>query len=504
MIPAVRTAVLVFAAVFCLSSAGAQELADCLDSDLEGLPTSAIEPIATSADALRIEGEMASARSIGEHAMNLHAQGLIRDALDCYPLAQNRDLGNARWPYLMAIALAADGSPEMAIIRFTASLQAEPDHAAARVRLAELLRQGDLLTEATAVLRPLFETISDPGVAVALGEHALAMEEHDTAIQLFDAALEAQPEADRLYYLLGQAYRAKGERDKAREFLKKAGTIGIRPADPYLDELQARQAGDIALVMRGQRAFNAGDYESALDSFTKALDRNPENTGARVNLAATKAQLGQVSEARTDLTALLEDVPDNLTARFNLAALLEDEKPAAAYEEYAKLTGTSVEDGALHLTMGALAARLGKIDEAESHLQLARRDNSQFEAASHALVQLYRQTDRSQEAIQLAKDTLFITPASEELNLSLAELLTTTDDLDLRDGLLATQIAERVYGIRPSARAARLVAMGHAEQGQCDRARQWLVEAAGQTSDAEYKNRLLNFADGLSGEDCRP
>lgn len=487
-----------------LSNARAQSIEACLDADLSGIPETAIEPIESSRDSLTALGQNATAAALGEHGMNLHAQGLTRDALDCYALAQNREFGNVRWPYYAGIAQVENGSPDSAIASFSAALQAAPQNAATRVRLAALLRDSNQLDEATAVLSPLFKTISDPGVAVALGEHAMALEEYDTAIGLFDAALEAQPEADRLYYLLGQAYRAKGERSRARDLLKKAGTVGIRPADPLYDELQARQAGDIALVLRGQRAFNAGDFEGALEAFNRALERNPNNFGARVNLAAAKAQLGGTEEAISDLSAVLRDNPDNVTARFNLAALLENEEPEAAYVEYGKLVGTSVEDGQLHVTMGALAARLGKLEDSETHLQLARRDNSQFETASLALSRLYAQTDRMAEAIQMAKDTLVVVPTSMEMNLYLAEMLTTAPDVSLRDGPLATQIAQRVHSINPSPRVARLIAMGHAEQGRCSEARQWLVEAAGLSNDADYKNRLLTFADELPENNCRP
>ena len=54
-------------------------------------------------------------------------------------------------------------------------------------------------------------------------------------------------------------------------------------------------------VIYGEILFNLHEYEAAIESFKHALERNPEIQEARLWLAASYAQTGQIEEAQWQL-----------------------------------------------------------------------------------------------------------------------------------------------------------------------------------------------------------
>ena len=489
----------------CLALGAAQ--AQCGQVDLGGLdqPIAEVLSVALSELTTAIDGGAATGDDYGEMGMQLHAQGLHDDALLCYDVAESMRFGDHRWPYLAAHAWRGLGQVERSVEKFKSAIHAQADYAPARVYLAQLSRlSGDSAT-AVRLLRPLLQTSRDPGVAAAVGETALSLLEFDLAIDWLQQALEMAPTANRLNYLLGQAHQGKGELELAEQYLKAAGTIGVKPLDPVLDAVEARITGDIALVLRGRRAFAAGDFDAAGLAFEQALARNPENTGARINLAVVRAKQGDASGAVEMLEAVLAEHPNSETALFNLAGLLEKSDPQRSVQHYRALIGTATEDGELHLRLGTVIASLGELETATEHLELARRDQGVLEAASVALASLKEQTGDEAAAIQLLKDTLLVTPTSESLNLELARILTYAKDKSLRDGQLSIQLASRVHGIVPSDTSAHILAVGHAEIGDCQGAKKWLQEAASMLPENDSRRAVLSqFARNMGDSDCRP
>lgn len=469
-----------------------QPVADVLADSLTGLSTTIAQNTVTSED-------------YGEVGMQLHAQGLHDEALACYEVAESMSFGDIRWPYLAGHSLRELGEVERSLEKFRSAAHAQPGFAPARVYLAELFRLSGDNSAAARLLRPLSETSRDAAVAAAIGETALSMRDFDAAIEWLQRALEAVPAATRLNYLLGQAYLAKGEDKLAKKHLEEAGAVGVKPVDPILSAVEARSQGDIALVLKGRRAFAARDFEAAQEAFEQALARNPKNQAARVNLAVARANQGTTDDAIELLEAVLTENPDNAAALFNLGGLLEKTNPEQSVQHYSALIGTPSEDGELHLRLGSVTASLGKTVEAIGHFELARRDQGLFEPASLALASLQEQTDREADAIQLLKDSLLVAPTSESLNLELARLLANAADKSLREGQLSLQLSGRVHKNLPTEKSARMMALGFAELGDCKAARQWLQEAASLVEANDSRRyELKKFAEAINDNDCRP
>ncbi len=135
----------------------------------------------------------------------------------------------------------------------------------------------------------------------------LAAKEPDRAIELFAASLSLDPklfEARRTFALTLAARGRDREADQQFRILAED-----RPDDPgvFLD--------------RGNAAATEGDYSAAMQNYLRSLDIDPKFRNARVNLAFTYAQTGNLEKAIAEYKALNRETPDDVPILFNLAML---------------------------------------------------------------------------------------------------------------------------------------------------------------------------------------
>ncbi|MFN2508225.1 MAG: tetratricopeptide repeat protein [Chthoniobacterales bacterium] len=116
------------------------------------------------------------------------------------------------------------------------------------------------------------------------GMKALVSKRYDLAIKLFNAALERRPKgtfAAALYYVRGDAYLGKGEREKARQDYQRA--VNFSPKN-FLD-----------YYIRGSAYQKKGNYAAALSDLAKAVELSPKSAGALNSLSWLKATCPQRS-----------------------------------------------------------------------------------------------------------------------------------------------------------------------------------------------------------------
>ena len=112
----------------------------------------------------------------------------------------------------------------------------------------------------------------------------------DSAITLFTRALELDPNYGLAEAELGTAYWSKYESGKDKKFIPKA-----RQACSKAVELgNAGAAGHVCL---GVLENGAGNYEKAVDEFTRAIQLDPSSDGAYTGVASAYEKLGKLNEA---------------------------------------------------------------------------------------------------------------------------------------------------------------------------------------------------------------
>jgi Flp pilus assembly protein TadD len=268
-----------------------------------------------------VPGDLAEAA--GDLGRHYHAYGFEEPAAAAYANAARFAPGDFRWPYYLAHLQQPAGKTAEAEASYRRALELQPGYAPALVHLGEVLLSANRPDDAEAILK---QALADPGSAAAaraaLGEVALSRRQFREAADHLEAALVASPDADRLHHPLGLAYRGLGEMDKARNHLARAGRVGVRPADPLIDELDGLRQGEMPHLLRGRVAFRLGRFADAAAEFRKAVEARPDSVPARINLGSALAQAGDRKGAAEQLRQALKLAPDNANAHFNLDVLL--------------------------------------------------------------------------------------------------------------------------------------------------------------------------------------
>ena len=266
----------------------------------------------------------------------------------------------------------------------------------------------------------------------------------------FQAALQAAPDANRLHYSLAMAYRGLGDMEAARRHLEQRGTVGVRPPDPVVDQLQLLTEGERVHLVRGRLAFASGRYQEAADEFAAAVAADPKSARALVNLGTALAQLGDLGAAIEKYRQALALDPDQMTAHFNLGSgLVELGRAKEAIPHIEAVLKSTPFDAEVRLLMArALVATGDDWASLEHFRRAAELDPASIGAVTGgaaALVRL-RQYTRAKSVLDAGHKRI---PDSGAIAFALARLLAACPDAEVRDGERALELARTVYSSRP-------------------------------------------------------
>ena len=254
-------------------------------------------------------------------------------------------------------------------------------------------------TDAAAPLFTRASAMAPRSVAVlaGLGRVSLDRRDYAAAARHFEEALAVDPEAESLHAPLAMAYRGLGEPDKAAPHLRQWKNRDIPVPDPLQQELDLVLESGLSYELRGVRALEGRDWQSAAGFFRKGLDLTRENTPLRRSL---QHKLG---------TALYMagDVP-GATEQFRQVI---DASPAGGIDESAAKA---------HYSLGVLLASSGRANEAIEHLTSAITFQPSYVEARLALADTLRHTGRPQPALAHYKEAAALNPRSVQAQLGYA------------------------------------------------------------------------------------
>jgi tetratricopeptide (TPR) repeat protein len=446
------------------------------------------------------------AAAYGDLGKLYHAYGLREPAEACYRNAARIAPADPRWPHALGVVLQEAGRLDEAVEAFQAAGTAD---VAALVHRGEIARLQGRTEEAEALLRQALA--ADPSCAAAealLGQIALDRRDFSAAVRRLETALAAVPGANRLHYLLAQAYRGLGDGAKAGEHLAKAGQVGVRPPDPLVDELDSLRSGERVRMARAKTAYQNGRYSEAAGLYHRVLADRPDSVEARINLAAALVKLGDRAAAVAELREALRRDPANPTAHFDLGTLLAAEGPAPdAREHLAAAAAALPGDAEAHRALAGVLRDGGRPEEALAEYARAVAIDPADERARLGEADTLVRLERYGAAKERLEEGLRTLPQSGLLSHGLARLLAGCPDLALRDGTRARGLAFAVWQAQPTAGHAETVALANAEVEDCGEAARWqriALEAAGSLPARkveEMKSRLAAYERGAS---CRP
>jgi tetratricopeptide (TPR) repeat protein len=379
---------------------------DALDSDSRAQLIEARQRVADAIEKQAPDAELAE--SYGELGALYQVQFVYSPAATCYDNARRLAPGEFRWIYYSAYLAASIGELRQAVAGYEQARQLRPDYLALTLRLADAWRELD---EPDRARQAYLAVINDAGLAAAahhgLGQLDLLQRHYADAIDHFKRALALQPQANRVHYSLGQALRASGQREQAKQQFALMGDTLPAFTDPQIDSLQALKHGSHIHFITGMKAYRRHDYAAARDAFAAGLAREEDNVNARVSYARALYLSGDHDRAREQLQAALDRQPAAALASFLLGVLSEgDGDMDAARRHYQAALRAEPEQAGAHLQLGNDCYRRGQYEQAVSHyarsIAAAPENLAAYLPYAGALLQLANGMPRAQQLVERA------------------------------------------------------------------------------------------------------
>ena len=304
------------------------------------------------------------------------------------------------WSGRLAVNL---GNNDLALQRYRQAWELNQDDLQIAMSYAELLKRNDELAEGLAVLAQLPDT---PDMRFARIVFALDAGDRESAEQFYlgfsanryegnpDAAFQAAQSAELLEHELEAIEwyeQVTGEQSQwaiMRQAFLHARLGDVEIARTLLVQLRL-QPDDVirsqSYQAEAQILQDAGRSDEAMQVLNNALGALPDNISLRYMRALTAVGLGQLELAESDLRRIITAQPDNAAAINALGYTLAD--LTDRYEEAEQLInlayGLQPSDASIIDSMGWIAYRLGRLQEAESYLREAWESMPNAEVAAH-------------------------------------------------------------------------------------------------------------------------
>lgn len=217
----------------------------------------------------------------------------------------------------LAMAYRDLGRMTEAEAQFRLALQTSPDSPNVCYNLGKIDMLNGNTTEGIELLTRSLKAAPDKAAAYInnLGSNLLKEGRLDDAIELFQKAVDANPDIAQLQYNLGNALLQTGLKEnlpQAALHLDKAVTL-----DPKI--AAAHENFGVALAQLGH-------VPEAIEQFQAALQLDPKTKQGHDNLGFALTQAAQIPEAMEEFQKALADDPYDEIAQTSLAKLLEFQK----------------------------------------------------------------------------------------------------------------------------------------------------------------------------------
>src|SRR5688500_12536972 len=414
-------------------------------------------------------GDATLSEAYGSAGQTFHAYSFNSTAKECYVNASRLAPKDFRWIYLIAKLDQQDGRVDDAIKNYVMVQSLNPSYAAASINLGNIFLEANRLAEARQHFAAALKIdANSPAAHYGLGQVALSERNYAEAVKYFERTLAIVSAATRVHYSLAMAYRGLGELEKAKANLRSQGTVGVRVADPLVDQLQEIIQGERLHLIRGRLALEAKRYAEAVDEFRKAVAARPNSVTGRVNLGAALNLVGDLPGAIEQFEAVLRIAPENANAHYNLGVLLgKQNRHQEAITHLQFVLRSNPRDSSARFVLAQAYLRSEQRDSAlEEFTRTVEADPSNEQALS-GQVQLLFQKKQYKQALDSLEKSHASFPDKTATTITLARLLATSPQVDLRNGAHALELAQRTYKATGSIEHAAVISMALAELGRC-------------------------------------
>ena len=346
------------------------------------------------------------------------------------------------------------------------ALRLKPQHVAALLQLARLYEATQRLQEALDVyakviqVDPLGEAVQFSLLKKNLIEGILLARsgDFDSALRLFQAASEIDPNNPDAHYNMGLIYLKRKEEAKAEEVFRKVVEVNPQHQEAYLqlgnlyeqqrrleEALQAfigaaranpntpggKSAQSKIPLLKGIILARRGKAQEALLSFQQALRISPQPAPIYYNIALLYLGLGRSEDAQAALVRTLEFDPNHQGALLNLGILYERQgKLDEALRSYERARDIQPENTegvnaavSAETVRGKIAVQAGKLDEALEAFKQTTKLQPKNPANYFNLALLYLRRNELSEAEKSFDQVIALDPSEEDAYMPLADIL---------------------------------------------------------------------------------
>jgi protein O-mannosyl-transferase len=264
-------------------------------------------------------------------------------------------------------------------------LEFEPDGVQAHERLASIYLEQGNTEKALQHYREILRVQPDSAVTLNnIGAALVRQARHEEAIEAFKRALELKPDYAEAHYNLALVWATQRQFNEAiphflaaeRQYPRAAAynnlglaLAGVQRGDEairtYRRAIELDPEMVEAWVNLGNALARKDDLNGALENYQKALEMDSKNPAILNNLGHVFLRTGQFAKAITNFEAALQINPDFAQARFNRAsALVAQQRPSAAIEEFERLLAGGNENPQIYLGKARALSQMGRTDEA--------------------------------------------------------------------------------------------------------------------------------------------
>jgi len=428
------------------------------------------------------------AREYGKLGNQYLTHGLYTSADACYNNAIQLAPDHFPWAYYSAYLAQEDGNMQAALSRLEQASELDPEYLPAVYRLAQVNLDLNQLDEAYALFNALLsETEFEAAAQNGLGQVYLLKQEYTRAVEHFTRALELAPEATSIHYPLALSLRAAGEKQLAKQHLQQFGKHELVIRDPLIDALEALKDPASRHFVAAMSAVLKKEYGSAITEFEHGLQYEPNNTAARTSYARVLFLNNDKEKSRDQLKQVIAQKPDTTLALFLLALLYdesnENEEAAKLYRRVIKLD--PVHEGA-HFYLGNHYMHNKDYRNASKHYETVIIINERnIPAHIFNLVARMGSGASDKELFTLSQQITDRIPNMFTIKRIQILLLALSNNKDVRNSVLAKNMAEQMYNLGQHPINLELLALTTASAGDFDLAMEQMRKAI--SAEQQYK-----------------
>lgn len=421
--------------------------------------------------------DTAFGRSVGDLGRLYQANHFYDRALRCYRMAREYDAQSPLWFYLSASVYQQRGETEAVLGFLKRTLKLSEDYSPAVLKLADSYFKADQIGQAREYYHRRLDLVpGDPYALMGLARIAMDAGKWDAAETCLKRAILSDPEFGDAHRLMAEVHQHHDRPVEMKKSLDRAGKCPrFHPApDPWVDHLQDLCYDPEQLLVLGSMALSKPDLKTAIEKhFKRALDLSPDNPATHLAMGKAWFMAGNWPRAREYLVRSIELDPRSDQAYFHLGLIARNNGNLEEAEQlFLRALEFQADNPNVHNNLGVTYLEQGAYPSAIRFFQQALKIYPEHLEALYNLGMARWASGKTRAAVEQYERVLNIKPNWKVPANSLAWILATDKDPDIRDGKAALKWAkvacEGEGGKNPD--YLDTLAASYAEAGQLDMA----------------------------------